>query len=139
MLKANTLWPLSRDFKKLAGRYLLVGITAYLIEMGVLYFFRQVLHLGPLLSVAVSFWVGFAAAFVMQKLITFENYARSASTITKQLGGYGLLVLWNYGFTLLAVHAFSRLTSVFVIRTLAIAVITSWNFAIYKHLFGKSV
>jgi len=119
-------------------RYLVVGGVAYLIEMGFLYFLKYGAHASSLESVAISFWIGLVAAFVMQKFITFQNYESKTKEVAKQLLGYGILVAWNYGFTLLAVHIFEKSFSVFVIRTAAILIITSWNFIIYKALFKQN-
>lgn len=119
-------------------RYLLVGVTAYAVEMTALYALRHGLGYGPISSVAVSFWIGFVTAFVMQKLITFRNYEKTTRIIAKQLVGYSLLVAWNYGFTLLVVDMFSRHASVFALRTSVIVITTSWNFVAYKFLFASA-
>ena len=97
--------------------------------------FREVLGLSPVAAVAISFWVGFVAAFLLQKLITFRNYERAIHHLAKQLGSYGLLTLWNYAFTLVLARLFARTTSIFIIRTLTIAIITCWNFFIYQKMF----
>lgn len=120
-------------------RYLIAGGTAYVVEMATLYSLRIGLELSPVRSVAVSFWAGFLVAFTLQKLITFRNYVRHARGLARQIIGYSLLVLWNYVFTLLMVRLWSGLASVFVIRTLVIIVIMSWNFAAYRILFKKPV
>ncbi|HUP26407.1 MAG TPA: GtrA family protein [Candidatus Limnocylindrales bacterium] len=118
--------------------YVLVGGFAYLMEMGSLYYLVHVTGLSPLRGVAISFWVGFAIAFIMQKLLTFKNYDRRPAAIMRQLLLYCLLVAFNYGFTLLAVKWLSATVSVFVIRTLVIGMITCWNFVIYHFIFKPS-
>jgi putative flippase GtrA len=124
--------------QKLFIRYLAVGALAYLIEMGSLYGLNHVLGLSPVYSVAISFWVGFIAAFLLQKLVTFKNYEKRAHKVARQIVVYSLLTAWNYGFTLLAVKLLSGVTSVFIIRTGVILVVALWNFAIYKRLFGTA-
>ncbi len=126
---------LSRLFEHTAFRYLFVGGSAYVIEMIALYTLRYSLNLSPLTSVAISFWVGFIIAFVLQKTITFQNYERNAKTITKQLLGYSMLVAFNYGFTLIVVAVLHEKLNVLVIRTATIATITLWNFYVYSKLF----
>ncbi|NTW61539.1 GtrA family protein [Candidatus Saccharibacteria bacterium] len=115
--------------------YLAIGVISYLIEMSTLYLLNVIFGLSSVLSVAVSFWVGFIMAFVLQKLITFDSHDKTPRTITKQLTAYSILALWNYIFTLMAVYLFSQVTSVFIIRTITIAIITSWNFIIYNQIF----
>jgi putative flippase GtrA len=106
--------------------------------MLVLYVFRYILNLSPLSSVAISFWVGFFIAFILQKIVTFKNYKRDIKTVTKQLVGYSALVAFNYTFTLVVVGAFHTSLNVIILRTITIAVITLWNFIIYRKLFSDS-
>ncbi len=116
-------------------RYLFSGGVAYITEMASLVMFREALGLSPVAAVAISFWVGFVAAFLLQKLVTFKNYERAVHRLAKQMGGYGLLTVWNYAFTLLLARLFARTTSIFVIRTGTIAIITLWNFFVYQKMF----
>src|SRR5664279_5546562 len=103
--------------------------------MGVLFGLYDALHLSSFISVAISYWVGFAVSFISQKFIVFSNHDKRRHIIAKQLVGYSLLVAWNYVFTLAVIALFSSSVSVFVLRTGAIAVTLLWNFAIYKRLF----
>lgn len=120
-------------------KYIIIGGIAYLVEMGTLLLLKKGIGLSPIQAVAISFWVGFAAAFLLQKYLTFQDYNKAIHLIAKQLFWYGLLTLWNYSFTLLVVKTFVGHTSVFVIRTAAILIITSWNFLIYSRLFKNQV
>jgi putative flippase GtrA len=106
--------------------------------MVALYALHDLLKLSSLAAVAISFWIGFVAAFVMQKFIAFQNYDKNVRALSGQLAGYGVLVAWNYGFTLLMVKLFGHDVSVFIIRTIAIVIITSWNFTVYGILFNSS-
>lgn len=121
--------------KSLIKRYLIVGGTAYLIEMASLFIFRHVIGFGPLKSVAISFWIGFIVAFVLQKLVTFQSYGKKIKVLAPQLIVYSILVAFNYALTLLAVKLFSRNFSVFIIRTVVIILITTINFTVYKVIF----
>jgi putative flippase GtrA len=116
-------------------RYLFIGGLSYVIEISVLFTLNQLLHIQPTISVAISFWVGFIVAYILQKIVTFQNKEKSRHAIAKQLVGYTLLVLWNYGFTLLVVELFQNDISVVVLRTIVIVITTIWNYALYKILF----
>ena len=116
-------------------RYLFVGGFSFVIEIGVLYSLNQGLHLSAAISVAISFWIGFIVAYILQKLVAFQNKEKSRQAITKQIIGYSLLVLWNYSFTLLVVELFHNSISVVVLRTIVIAITTIWNYVLYKKLF----
>ncbi|HEY8886538.1 MAG TPA: GtrA family protein [Candidatus Microsaccharimonas sp.] len=119
-------------------RYLFIGGFSYVIEILILFTLNHVLHFSPTISVAISFWVGFVVAYVLQKIVTFQNKEKSRHAIAKQLVGYSLLVLWNYGFTLLVVELFQNNLPVVVLRTIVIAITTIWNYALYKILFKVS-
>ena len=117
--------------------YVLVGATSYLVEMGSLCLLNIVFGLPDVAAVAISFWVGFIVAFVLQKWVTFKSHSKAVHVVTRQLVAYGVLAAWNYGFTLATVALFSSVLSVFIIRTIAIAIITMWNFAIYSLIFKE--
>ena len=118
--------------------YLLVGVTSYIIEMGSLYLFNIIFGLSGVVAVAISFWVGFIVAFILQKWVTFKNHDKATRTVTRQLIAYSILAFWNYGFTLVAVAVFSQSISVFMIRTITIMIITLWNFMIYNMIFRQA-
>ena len=116
-------------------RYIFVGGFSFVIEIATLYTLNQLLHVSPTVSVAISFWVGFIVAYTLQKLVTFQNKEKSRRALTKQLVGYSLLVAWNYAFTLIVVELFHASISVIILRTIVIAITTTWNYFLYKKLF----
>ena len=116
-------------------RYLFVGGFSFIIEITLLYILNHTLHIPAAISVTISFWVGFIVAYVLQKLVAFQNKEKSRRAITKQIIGYSLLVLWNYGFTILVVELFHSSVSVVVLRTIVIIITTLWNYVLYKKLF----
>ena len=118
-------------------RYLIIGGTAYLIEMGSIYFMKKELNFSSIKAVAISFWIGFIAAFLLQKLVTFKNYEKKLHIILKQLIIYSILVIFNYFSTLLIVKLFSTHISVYILRTAVIIILTTVNFYIYKRIFNN--
>ena len=124
--------------KSRLARYLVVGGIAYVIEIATLYILHHKVGWSSLRSVAVSFWVGLIVAFLLQKIVTFENKDRRAHILARQVGAYGLLVLFNYLVTLLAVKYLSKWLSVYLIRSLIILLVACWNFPIYNLMFRAS-
>jgi len=119
-----------------AVRYVFIGGVAYLIELTALYFFAVTLSLGSTLGVAISFWTGLVASFVLQKMFSFKNKAANKKHLTKQMTAYMTLVGFNYIFTLGFVAIFEAHIGLFVARTIALLITTVWNFYIYsKHIF----
>lgn len=119
-------------------RYLFVGGLAYVIEMSSLYVFHEYLNFSAFSAVALSFWVGFLAAFLLQKLVTFKNHDKRTEAILKQLVLYSLLVGFNYIFSLFMVAVLAEHISVFIVRTLTIILVTCWNFYIYRTFIFNS-
>lgn len=119
------------------ARYILVGGSAYLFEMGVLITLHDGLHMSALASAALSFWAGFMAAFLMQKFITFRNHSRHRKVLTRQLAAYSGLVAFNYAFTLATVALLQDKLPVVVVRTGVIIATMLWNFVLYKRLFAS--
>jgi putative flippase GtrA len=117
-------------------RYILVGGTAYIIEISFIYF---LIYLGihEIIAVAVGFWVGFIVAFFLQKIFAFRNKAKSIKHVAKQTILYSILVAVNYIFTLLTVSLLSPVVGLLIARTIALLVTTIWNYFIYKELIFK--
>jgi len=56
--------------------------------------------------------------------------------VIPQIIAFCVLVLWNFGFTLLVAHILADLVPVAVTRTVALGITTIWNFYLYKtHIF----
>lgn len=117
-------------------RYLAVGLTAYGAEMGSLAALKAA-ALSDLYAVAISFWVGLLVSFWLQKLFTFKENSLVPRRLGRELLGYGLLVAFNYLFTLGLVRLLAPSTSVYLARSVAIALITIWNYFAYKIIFTR--
>jgi len=89
-------------------------------------------------ATAISYWIGLTIAFILQKLVAFQDYRKELNILTKQGLIYGVLTLWNYSFTLVIVSAFSNQDIIFS-RTLAQAIFSCWNFFIFKKIIFKKV
>lgn len=117
-------------------RYLFVGGLSFLLELMVL---ACLLYLGfeNVTSVAISFWFGLVAAFLLQKSIAFRDRSYSKRRVFKQTVFYMVLVGVNYLFTLWFVEIFDAIFNIFVVRTIALVITTVWNYLIYKYLIFK--
>jgi len=119
-------------------RYLVVGGSAYALEMAVLFGLHDGIGLSPVESVAISFWFGLVIAFALQKFVTFENHEKAIHILGAQLAIYACLITFNYLVTLLAVKYFSKSYSVFGVRTAVIALATIWNYVVYRNWLFKT-
>lgn len=112
-------------------RYLITGVSVYIFELLVIVVVRQ-MGGSAVLATGLSFWLGLIVSFIIQKIFTFGDKRKSASVLGPQLLAFSLLVLFNFGFTLLATSLLDQWLPATVIRTLALGVTTIWNFYLYK-------
>ena len=119
------------------GRYLIVGGTVYVLELIVIVVAS---HLGakPVLAVALSFWIGLCVSFVLQKVFTFGDRRTHHKILIPQVVAVSLLVLWNFGFTILVTRLLTGLNPI-ITRTIALLITTIWNFYLYQtRIFKQS-
>lgn len=116
-------------------RYLFVGGTSYVFELSSL---LLIFHFSGsrTLAAAISFWIGFLLAFVLQKIVAFKDYNKETKVLTRQSTYYILLNCWNYLFTVGFVSLFPDKHLV-VSRTVALVMMSAWNFVIYKKFIFK--
>lgn len=128
-------------YKKLSQhrlvRYIFIGGISYVIEVIALFFFSITLSLGPAIGVAISFWIGLIASFLLQKIFAFQDKAMRKSHLAKQIISYATLVVFNYIFTIYTVSALAPHIGLFVSRTLVLLITTAWNFLIYSKVIFK--
>ena len=119
--------------------YIIVGGTSYAIELSVLLLLVHVLHFNTTLAVSIGFWLGLVISFLLQKFLAFKNTDTRARRLTIQTVYYALLVLFNYGFTLLFVHLLEPFIDLSIARTLALIITTAWNYVIYKKVIFTEI
>ena len=120
-------------------RYIIVGGTSYAIELSVLLLLVRVFDFNTTLAVSIGFWLGLVISFLLQKFLAFKNTDTRARRLTIQTVYYALLVLFNYGFTLLFVHLLEPFIDLSIARTLALIITTAWNYIIYKKVIFPEV
>lgn len=112
-------------------RYLLIGGSVYLLELLTI-LIAQRAGASDVVAVGISFWLGLSASFVLTKLVTFRDKRMHARVLLPQITAFALLVLFNFGFTILVVKFLSSSVPPTVSRSLALAITTIWNFYLYK-------
>lgn len=112
-------------------RYIIIGGSVYLFELVVI---AGVQWLGGsgLFAVALSFWLGLFVAFGLQKLVTFGDKRLHHKVLLVQATAFTALVLFNFGFTLLATKLLSPWLPAIAARTIALGTSTLWNYYLYK-------
>jgi putative flippase GtrA len=118
-------------------RYLVIGITVYLLELLIIVIAQ---HYGASATVAValSFWIGLIISFLLQKIVTFGDKRTHHRVLLPQIMAFSLLVLFNFGFTVLVTKLLADFVPAVVTRTLALGITTLWNFYLYKTRIFKA-
>lgn len=112
------------------GRYLLVGGTVYLLELVIIVIASRA-GASSVVAVALSFWIGLIVSFVLQKVFTFGDRRTHRKILIPQIVAVTLLVLWNFGFTIVVAKLLTSLNPT-ITRTIALLITTIWNFYLYK-------
>jgi len=120
-------------------RYVLIGGFVYLIELSSILVLKYI-GFDSIVSVAISFWLGLVLSFVAQKYITFNDKRSKGSIVLSQVVAVSLLVLFNFGFTLMFTHFTAGFMSLVISRTIALIFTTVWNYYFYKnHIFRVKI
>lgn len=119
------------------GRYLLIGGLVFLFELLVIVVAQQ-LGASSLVAVGLSFWLGLIVSFILTKFVTFGDKRTHHRVLVPQIVAVSLLVLFNFGFTLLVTELLSELLPPTITRTLALGITTFWNFYLYKTRIFKT-
>lgn len=118
-------------------RYVVIGSIVYVVELLVI-LIMQKFKINSMVTIGASFWVGLSISFVLQKIVTFKDKRTKRNILLPQIIAFSLLVLFNFGFTLLVTKLFYPVLPVILIRSIAIAITTVWNFYLYKTRIFKS-
>jgi putative flippase GtrA len=118
-------------------RYLVIGVSVYLLELLIIVV-AQKLGASAVVAVALSFWLGLGISFGLQKLVTFGDKRLHHKVLIPQIIAYCLLVLFNFGFTILVTDLLSPQVPPVITRTLALGITTIWNFYLYKTRIFKT-
>jgi putative flippase GtrA len=113
-----------------AFRYLLVGGTAFLIDLGLLSLTYRVLGAPLWLATGVGFWGSFAFNFTLQRRYAFGGLAPTGSALWR----YGVVLAFNTVVNMVVVEVFERLGWGFALGKLVVtAAQTVWNYFAYRY------
>ena len=118
-------------------RYVVIGGSVYIFELVVI-IVAQRLGASSVVAIGISFWLGLLASFVLHKLVTFGDARVHHRILLPQILAFSILVLFNFGFTILVSKLLSGYLPAVVTRTLAIGVTTIWNYYLYKTRIFKT-
>lgn len=124
--------------KRPGYRYLIIGGSVYLFELAIIVV-AQAMGASAPWAVAISFCLGTAVSFFLQKLITFGDKRMHHRILIPQMVATALLIVWNLSFSVLLTKALQGHLPAVATRTFALGITTIWNFYLYKtRIFKQS-
>lgn len=119
--------------EKTIVRYAFVGGTSFIVEMSCLLSMYHLLHFDLALATSIAYWIGLLLAFGLQKVVAFRDKRTQLHILTWQAFLFGILTLFNWGFTVFFVGLFPA-SAILIARPLAQLIFASWNFFLYKYV-----
>ncbi len=113
------------------GRYIIIGVSVYVFEL-IIIVVAQRAGASAVEAVGLSFWLGLLVSFALTKLVTFSDKRMHHKIIIPQVLAFSLLILFNFGFTLLITKLLINVAPAVISRTLALGITALWNFYLYK-------
>ena len=123
--------------RKPGYRYLVIGGGVYVFELAVIVDAQSMGASAPW-AVAISFCLGTAVSFFLQKLVTFGDKRMHHKVLVPQMAATALLIVWNLTFSVAVTKLLQHHLPAVVTRTIALAVTTIWNFYLYKTRIFKN-
>ncbi len=126
---------LNKQILKQFIRYLIVGSSSFILDISLLYLLTEIVGLRPTFSLVFSQIIVIIYNFSLNRFWTFK----STGQLNKQMILYLLLVVFNYFLGLLIMYIGNEIFKInyLLIRVVNIALITLWNFLIYKYIIYK--
>jgi putative flippase GtrA len=120
-------WSVRHQFAK----YFAVGMSGFVLDFGLLVFFKEVFGINPTFAVVINQVFVLAYNFSLNKYWTFAN----KEIPHKQLVRYLMLAVANYLFSVTMMYIFNESLGFDyrLVRVGTILVAVSWNFFLYKY------
>jgi len=117
-------------------RYVFVGGTTFIVDLGLLVFLHKKVGFGLAMATSIAYWVAIAYNFLLNRTWTFSITEKES--LKKHLVNYLLLLGFNYIFTVLFVTVVSRHINFALAKAIAVAIQTTWTYKVYKdYIFVK--
>lgn len=116
-------------------RYLITGVCSAAIEFSLLFVFKELMGLSVVVANSIALSIVFWFNFLMNRIWSFKSKMK----LSKQLGIYSLLFLFNLGASDLIMYLLTdRLAMQYLVaKVFAIGAVVCWNFILYKNVIYK--
>jgi len=125
------LWDSRAEF----ARYFIIGIGAFISDVGSLYLLKEYLHLSPTIAIIINQPIIINLVFFLNKHWSFK----SSGLTHLQIVRFYLLALTNYLISVGWIYVFHSWfgANYLIARTANIILAVGWNFLLYKHWVYK--
>jgi putative flippase GtrA len=121
-----------------AQRYLAVGVTSLAIDYSTLLICYRLFHTPLFIATSIAFCLGLFVNFLLNKYWTFTTAPRDAKQNARQALLYGVLVIFNLGFTNLFILSLGKAhIGPEITKPISTAIITLWNYVLYRKIIFK--
>jgi putative flippase GtrA len=112
-------------------RYFITGVSAVVLDIITLYIFKEYWHLKPVVAVIINQILMLNYVFFINKYWSFEEKNRTSK---KQVTRFFILASFNYIFSVFCMWGLNEKLAFnyLLVRMFSIALMTAWNFLIYK-------
>jgi len=118
-------------------RYLFVGGTTFVIDIGLLYVLHGKMGIRIGIATSLAYWISIVYNFLLNRTWTFS--ARDKDDLRRHLITYLVLLGFNYLFTVIFVSYFSHHINYLLAKVLAVMIQMTWTYYIYKnYIFVKN-
>lgn len=116
--------------------YVVIGGSAFVLDMGSLILFKEILNVRPVITVIFSQIIIINYVFFLNKHFSFQSLGRTRQQMIK----FYLLAGWNYLFGIGWMWILNEvmLWNYLVVRVSGIILAVSWNFLLYKFWVYKN-
>ncbi|HSX32124.1 MAG TPA: GtrA family protein [Candidatus Saccharimonadales bacterium] len=116
-------------------RYVLIGGTTFAIDFFLLVLLHGVLNVNVIVAATISYWTSIAFNFVANRFWTF---GATETHIAKHAASYGMLLGFNYLFTIGFIAGATHLGMHYTIaKVISVAIQMAWTYLAYKKLIFK--
>lgn len=113
-------------------RYLFVGGSTFALDLGLLVLLHGKLNIRIGIATTISYWVSISYNFTLNLKWTFSSSEKKK--FHKHILSYGILLGFNYLFTLVFVSVGSHFINYAICKVIAVAMQTVWTYPIYKYV-----
>lgn len=118
-------------------RYIFVGGTSFVLDIGLLILLYQFLDLNLALATSIAYWVSIGYNFTLNRRWTFS--VAEIESLQRHIAAYLMLLAFNYLFTVIVVSTLGQVIYFGLAKAVAVGIQTIWTYKIYKdYIFIKS-